>query len=137
MSRPRAVFDQVWCDHGSFYNGLNGMIIHSKFKTYNLYNKPIQLIAYFFDENGRKLIDNDGIDRSDDGQVSVAGQTEYSPYESTQFQDYKIFMPYNQLDIYETGKFNLKFYIQVYDKEEKRFLGTSDPVGFVLQRGAQ
>jgi len=110
--------EKVWVDFNKIQNGQKGMIIHTQILTRKKQNKPVQVSVYFHHENGNKLMDKDGSYSTPDRQVAVSTKDLYSPYESTRFEDETVFMPINQFDLNQKGKHNLKFQIQLWNKEE-------------------
>jgi hypothetical protein len=110
--------------------GVKGMIIHVKFATQNTKGVQSRAIAYFFFGDGRELEDFDGEYRTTDGQVSVG--RDYTPaYDSTRYDDYQLFMPYEQLEM-EPGSYTLKLYVALYDYVLDDFLDESDYVSFAF-----
>ena len=112
---PANSVDRVWVEHGVIENNQVGMRIHLDYTVRNAQNRQYKPIAYFHWANGEKLMDCDGIDRSHDGQVSVAGVVGIAPYPETKFNNDTIFIPVKQLDIRNPGRYNLKFNVGIFD----------------------
>lgn len=127
-----ASIEKIWVDHNQFQGFLNGMIIHIKFSTEGLKSHPCECSAFFYFQNGNKLLDYDGFYKSGDGQVAV-GEVFEPTYESSEYKDFKLFMPYDQLHMrftYGQTVYRLKFHIQLYDKSIGKTLCSSDYVDF-------
>ena len=67
-----------------------------------------RLAAYFERDNGKKLMDKDGLCRADDGQVAI-----FSDLENT--KNIEIFFPVSQLDISNPGVHDLGVYLTLWD----------------------
>lgn len=127
-----AKINRIWVDHNTFNGGQKGMMIHIDFEVNGLKNHTINPVAYFYYSNGNRLNDYDGYYRTTDGQVSI-GDTSNADYEGTQWKDFKLFMPYNQLHM-GTGSYDLKFQIEIHDKTSGKSLLHSDYQGFTFSR---
>ncbi len=127
-----AKINRIWVDHNTFNGGQKGMMIHIDFEVNGLKNHTINPVAYFYYSNGNRLNDYDGYYRTTDGQVSI-GDTSNADYEGTQWKDFKLFMPYNQLHM-GTGNYDLKFQIEIHDKTSGKSLLRSDYQGFTFSR---
>lgn len=127
-----AKINRIWVDHNTFNGGQKGMMIHIDFEVNGLKNHTINPVAYFYYSNGNRLNDYDGYYRTTDGQVSI-GDISNADYEGTQWKDFKLFMPYNQLHM-GTGSYDLKFQIEIHDKTAGKSLLQSDYQGFTFSR---
>jgi len=120
----RAEIDNIWVDHNAWSGMVKGMKIHVKFHTNGVRGQTGACNAYFFFANGQKLMDYNGSYRSIDGQVCVGNN--FSPgYDSAVYNDFVLFMPYNELHI--SGSADCNFQVQV------QIGGTtviSDPIAF-------
>ena len=123
-----ASIEAVTVDHNIVQNNVKGMLIHVKFATQNTKGAKSRAIAYFFFADGRKLKDSDGEYDTADGYVAAA--RDYTPgYDTTRYDDYTLFMPYDQLHLVP-GSYTLKFYVALYDFSVEDFLDQSDWVSF-------
>ena len=119
----------VWVDHNVFDSGHKGMRIHVKFTVDDLKNSEGQCIAYFHFADGRSLSDFNGQYTTTDDQVSVSES--FTPsYVNTIYRDFKLFMPYSELHFSSTGKWDLKFRVQIYSRATASFLAISDWINF-------
>lgn len=123
---PSAEISKVWVDHNYFYGGMKGMMIHVKFSTYNMKGKSGNCNAYFYFSDGTVLKDFNQSYRSVDGQVSV-GESFVPSYDSSEFSDFKLFLPYSELHM-PGGSYSLKFFIQIFYNGSG--IATSDYVSF-------
>ena len=76
------------------------------------------VVAYFYwdDSNDTPLKDFDNRYYTVDGKVSACDNTKITPaYDTTSYNDWVIFMPYNQFHISSSGTHKLKFFIVVWD----------------------
>jgi len=128
-ARPRVVFNEITMDHNIELRGVKGMKVHMNMDANNLNGVNLQPTVYFFDSNGNKLMDKDGKCRTNDGQVSFAGPVLVPSYDKAGFRDSWVFIDYRQFDITELGKHDLRFKIQVHDKDAKRLVGQSQFYG--------
>ena len=125
-----AVIEAVTVEHNIVQSGMKGMVIHIKFATQNTKGVQSRAIAYFYFSDGRELEDFDGEYTTTDGQVSVG--RDYTPaYDSTRYDDYQLFMPYDQLEM-EPGAYSLKFNVALYDYALEDFLDESEFVTFAF-----
>lgn len=131
-SSSGAKINRIWVDYNTFNGGQKGMMIHIDFEVMGLKNHIINPVAYFYFSNGNRLNDYDGSYHTTDGQVSV-GDTSKADYDGTQWNDFKLFMPYNQLHM-GTGNYDLKFQIEIHDKTSGKSLLRSDYQGFTFSR---
>jgi hypothetical protein len=107
-------FIDIRVDHNVYESSQKGMRIHTKFSVDNLKGIHCCAAAYFYFSSGEKLEDFNNLYSSTDGQVSVG--SDFTPgYNSSTFNDFKLFMPYSELHMAD-GKHDLKFYVKLYVK---------------------
>lgn len=109
----------VHIDYNVTEDGKLGMRIKQSFLMYNAQGKQCIMAVYFHDaETDKPLKDKDGIKASVDG--NVASFTYFTPgYQSTQYTDLSVFMPYDELDL-GSGNFRLKCYVAIFDPNLKQ-----------------
>ncbi|HEY0426365.1 MAG TPA: hypothetical protein VGC76_01040 [Pyrinomonadaceae bacterium] len=113
--KPSATFQKIWLDYDITEGGVKGMRIHVQFKVYDMKGVPGYLAIYFQDSDGTALEDNNKKFDSSDGKVAV--YREITPgYAETVYEDYQVFMPYDELDL-EDGDYTLKMDVDVIYKE--------------------
>lgn len=115
--------EKVWVEHNVIqYMGfqmVNGMKIHIKFTVNNMLNKSGNIQAYFWSQNGNKLLDFNSLYRASDGQVTVNGS--FTPvYQNSVYNDYILFMPYSELHC-GAGVNYLKFHVEVFENTSGRW----------------
>ena len=112
VSQPSEVakIKRVWVDHNCYSGFVKGMKIHVEFETYNKQGVRGECAAFFFFEDGRKLYDYNGNYRAPDGHVSCAGSFT-PPYQNTTYNDFELFLPYNELHI--NGSADCKFAVEI------------------------
>ena len=118
--RYYAKIESIWVDHNQMRDGVKGMLIHVKFSVYNMLNRSVRCIAYFFnDTNDTPLRDFNNSYRTTDGNVCV--YESFTPsYKSSIYEDFTLFIPNYELHV--TGKQSLKFCIRIYDKASGEWL---------------
>ncbi|MDP4265212.1 MAG: M12 family metallopeptidase [Bacteroidota bacterium] len=99
-------------------NGQLGMRIKQNFLIYNAQSRKCILAVYFYNaDDGKALIDHNGIQASADGKV--AAFTTFTPgYQNTQYNNLSVFMPYDELEL-GNGSFRLKCYVALFDPDLK------------------
>lgn len=124
---PIGKFNRIWLEFNVYNDSVHGFIIHVDFTISNAIGKGSKLLAWFYDARGQKLPDSNGKYVTTDGQVCVAEA--FTPkYDSSHFEDFSIFMPYQELHITKAGKQMFKFYIGMFAGHDN--LATSEYVNF-------
>ncbi len=108
---PSATFQKIWIDYDVKENGRNGMRIHTAFKVYGMKGVSSYLAVNFQDREGTALKDKNKSFDSTAGNVAAFG-TLKPGYEPTVYEDFQIFMPYDELDL-TAGKYALKMDVDV------------------------
>ena len=128
-SNKSAKINRVWVDHNVYEDGMKGMRIHINMNAYNLKSKQCRASVYFYTDSGTALTDRNNNYHTTDGKVSC-GENFNPGYDNTIYEDFTIFMPYNELHIYTKGSY--KFYVLLWDKSvsPSQELAESDGVGF-------
>jgi len=116
-NRSSAKIHKIWLDHNAVVNDQRGMRIHTKFDVNNHKGNELELSAYFYDKDGARLLDNDGLYKTPEGQVGVGSGTLRPGFDGTRYNDQVLFMPYDQLDVSvgESGKHDLRFSVVLWD----------------------
>jgi hypothetical protein len=124
MTDPEATFQGARVVYNVTVDGQKGMRIHAQFRVRYGQNVPCQMIAYFFDEDGTPLEASDDNYTTKQGKVSASAR--FTPrYDPAVYNDLQIFIPYEALNLESGDKYNLKFYLALYDQDGKRFFGKS------------
>ena len=128
-SNKSAKINRIWVDHNVYEDGIKGMKIHINMNAYNLKSKQCRASAYFYTDSGTALTDRNDNYHTTDGKVSC-GENFNPGYDNTIYEDFTIFMPYNELHIYTKGSY--KFYVLLWDKSvsPSQELAESDWIGF-------
>lgn len=100
----------VWMTHGEYQNGVKGMTIHTKFTTENLRNQMVYVkIKFYYDDNSTPLHDPYGNNL-------VKTESGVPSYDSAIFEDFKIFIPYDWLNMEPgEGTCTLSFDVSVHE----------------------
>lgn len=109
-----ASITNVSTDHNVYQNGYKGMRINVTFNAYNLSGQNLEIVAWFYYENGTRLEDRNNSYHTTDGQVSAS--THYTPYSSSASRTVSIFMPYDELHITRSGRTDLKYYVGICNR---------------------
>ena len=94
-----------------------GIEINIDFDIKNSRGDLAWICAYFYEDSGSKLMGGDGKFETKGGQVAVWKKI-YPNYDSTKYDDFKLFIPHAQLDITEKGKKYLKFKVALENSEQ-------------------
>lgn len=105
---------EAWLEHSIFQSNIEGMFIHANFFVNNVMNKECRIVAYFFDPYGNPMQDRNSDYTSYDGQVS-SGEDLVPMYQSTEYSDFKIFIPYDELHL-GYGNHEVCFLLAIYEK---------------------
>jgi len=114
-SSESASFEKVWIDYNITEDGLKGMRIHLKFKTYSMKGMDAYAAIYFEGDNGDILKDRNDKFNSTAGDVAVYKSIK-PDYDPAVYDDLQIFMPYSELDL-NPGKYDLTMDIKIIYKE--------------------
>lgn len=91
--------DSMWLEHNVRYGNMNGMMVHLSFSIENMKGRTVQVCAYFYDSNEVQVRASYNVPmqyRTRDGML-CSGSQAYVKYESTSWDDYKLFFPYGFL----------------------------------------
>lgn len=114
-------------------DGQLGMRIKQDFLMYNAKGKKCIMAAYFYNaDDGKALVDNNGIKASVDGKVATF--IEFIPnYSESQYTDLSLFLPYDELEL-GSGNFRLKCYVALFD-DNLKVITTSGDQYFTFSQG--
>lgn len=133
LDDPEATYQGARIVHNVTVNGQKGMRIHAHFTVRDGLDVSCRLIAYYFNDDGSPIEANDPKYRDAEGGVSA--HTDFKPqYDPAEYSDLQIFVPYSALNLEESGEYNLKFYLALYDQEGKRFFGKSGWYKFTMTK---
>jgi len=128
----KATFVSVRAEHNIWQGQQKGMMIHAHFTVEGAKDQSCQTAAYFYYSTGEILKDFNQAYRAPDGQVSVANDFT-PPYEQTSYDDFTMFMPYDELHM-DKGHYDLKFQVKIYYKPKDDFIGQSEFVDFTFDQ---
>lgn len=107
-----ANIDRVWVEDGVYKDEMKGMMIHVKFNVKNALGKNGKAVAYFNYQDGKALEDFNGKYCTTEGHICASSK--FSPkYNSSSYNDFKIFMPYSELHM-GSGSSKLDFYVVIW-----------------------
>lgn len=125
IARPLAKINSIWVDYDVTRSGRKGMLIHIDFEIKGLKGHAINPVAYFSYEDGTDLADRDGYYCTVDGQVSVSSETR-ATYDYSTWENFAMFMPYDQLHVTRKKRTSLSFMVQIRDETSGNMLVGSD-----------
>lgn len=104
-------FKNVWIEHGVKVDGVNGMRIHAKFNVKNGRDVSCMMLAFFYTRDGEAL--RAGFDsRYTSAGGKVSAWTRFTPrYDSSEYADKKLFLPYSALNLKQSGVHDLKLFL--------------------------
>ena len=105
---PIAKIERVWIDHNVWEDGQKGMRIHTNFKVWYMKSEIGVVTHYFYFDNGRALIDSNDLFENGFGKVWAA-EIFKPDFDRSVYKDFRIFMPYSELEIIRAGKYSLYF----------------------------
>lgn len=121
--------EKVWVEYNAYEDGEKGMQIHVKFSVVGMLNKQGTVNVWFYFADGTRLKDNNGRYKTKTGYVSA--YKNYKPnYENTIYNDFKIFMPYNELHL-TNGNHDMKFLTGIFDNNDNQ-IATSEYHSFYI-----
>jgi hypothetical protein len=127
---PEAVYQGGRVVHNVTVGGEKGMRVHAKFRVLYGLGVPCRMIAYFY-QGATPIEANDSKYTNAEGGVSA--HTDFTPaYDPAVYNDLQIFIPYSALNLEESGEYDLRFYLALYDKSGKRFFGKSGWYNFTM-----
>src|SRR5687767_14384154 len=114
-------------------DGKLGMRIKQDYLINNAQGKQCIMAAYFYNaDDGKALVDQNGIKVSADGKV--ADFTYFTPgYQESQYTDLTLFMPYDELEL-GSGNFRLKCFVALFGPDKKQ-ITTSGYQYFTFSQG--
>lgn len=124
--KPSVTISSVTTDHNVTENGQKGMRINVTLKANRMNGKNLDVVAWFYYQDGSKVKDRNNRFHTSDGQVA---NSEYA-YLSSDNKTISIFLPYSELHITGAGTYDLKFKIGVFDADKQ--LTTSSYYNFTL-----
>jgi hypothetical protein len=114
-AQPGATFERMWVDYNIKQNDEDGMRIHLKFTTRNLKSTDCQIRIVFYYDTETPLKDKNQRYYTTTGNVAVFRDLKPA-YDPAAYNDFQIFMPYNELDL-PYGEYNLKMDVDLIYKD--------------------
>jgi hypothetical protein len=128
ISGATGTIQNITVEHNVKQSFQTGMRIHVSFTINNRQKIKCQMAAYFLSGNGTYLLDYNNRFSTVDGKVSIGSY--FTPkYMTAQYEDYQLFMPYNELHLGQ-GQYTLAFYVIIYDTVYKVSIAQSNNIGF-------
>ncbi len=128
---PSAIITNVHVDHNVVVDGANGMMISISFQITNFRDQEGEVGAYFYfdDVANRRLKDYNGYYRDPNGYVAV-GVTFKPGSNDAVIEELTLFLPYQELHIYQEEHYDLKFHLIIWDNATGTALTNSDWIKF-------
>lgn len=136
-----ATVNKVWLEHNVNSGSDNGLWVHSNIDVSGMKGKKIRVIAFFYDENKKILVDQQSQNvtefRNHLGQVLCFSDSKPT-YDNSNYSDYKIFIPYRALPLTPTKR-TYYVHISVFDMTSNRYIDNNYEQweGFTGSRGAE
>ena len=129
---PVIVINNIHLSDNEEWNGEKGFWIYCSWLIENLRGCRMTIAANFFWAVGAKILAGQSSFRSPEGQLSTREETEQLPYDSTSFEDFRLFMPYADLPTKRDGTFHMKLSIEVshYVDFKRSVIASSDDFFF-------
>ena len=124
-----ATVEGVWIEHGVQSGGETGMRIHAKVIINGMKGKKARVYAFFYDEN-KKFLKGGVSGYLTTNNSPYVGETVTLPYESTLWEDFRLFMPVRAIPLAPGKK---TYYVAIYVKEDAydgKWLGNSTYFSF-------
>jgi len=126
------VFDfQV--EHNQRRENVRGLVLRTRFQVSGMKGVPSQVAIYFQHADGRPLLDRDNSFRAGDGSVAVF-EDFTPPYADADYKDYRLFLPYDQLDLADKGEVPLRARAVIWNRATRQSLDASDWVYLSIKR---
>jgi len=125
---PVIQINSISIEDGASFKGRSGFWVLTSWVIDNLQNNKVTIAANFYWAVGAKILAGKSSYTSSDGQLSSSEETEPLPYESTSYENFRLFMPYSELPTKRDGTFHMKLRIEVskYSDFKKVQLTESD-----------
>lgn len=128
---PVGTFENVRLEHRGKVDEQKGMHIHVKLIVKNRLNVPCLMVAYFYTKDGAALPSLPYTYRTLDGKVSAF--ISFTPrYESSEYDDLQISLPYSAFNIKQSGAHDLKVNLVLYS--EGKVIGRSADYEFTFKK---
>jgi hypothetical protein len=113
-------FESVWIEHDVKVKGVRGMQIHAKFTVKNGLKVHCLMEAYFFNKDRAPLKTESRYTQYKNAEGDVSVNTTFTPrFDSSEYADQKLFLPYSALNLKESGVHELKLYLILVAKGSK------------------
>lgn len=100
----------------------DGMVFTSDFKVKNGLKQEFTMAIYFYEADGTPLEDSNKKYFANNGKVAVFKK--FTPaYSDAVYNQFEVFMPYDELELEECGEHNLKYSIGIWNGQ-KRIMST-------------
>ncbi len=111
-SAPSASLQKIWVEDNVTEEGKKGMRIHTAFKLSGMKGVSSYLQIKFQKRDGTDLKDNNGAFDHQDGSVAAFGVLKPG-YDPAVYEDFDVFMPYDELDLPSGSKHQLRMDVDV------------------------
>ncbi len=126
------VFD-FQIEHNQRRDNARGVVLRTRFQVSGMKGQPSQVAVYFQHADGRPLPDRDNNFRAGDGSVAVF-EDFTPPYAEADYRDYRLFLPYDQLDLNTKGEYPLRARAVIWNRATRQALDASDWVYLSIKR---
>jgi len=128
-----ATIKKIWAEYDIYKSGDKGMNIHVNFSVSGMLKQQGDCVVWFYNSDETQLKDKNGSYSTTKGNVCTSEY--YKPsYESSNYSDFDIFMPYDELHL-GSGSYSLKFKVGIFDNNNKQ-IATSEYYDFTYKNTA-
>lgn len=117
--------NNTWIEHRP-----DGLRIHVNMDAWNLQGSPVEVICFFWFDDGRMVKSTDGQYQAPNRQVCTS-TTVYPPYQSTNWSDLKLWIPMSQIKD-KVGTRYFKCRVEVFNYHN--FLAKGNYVNFWINK---
>jgi hypothetical protein len=112
---PTAMIRFIYTDQNVWLNGLKGMNVHISFNVQGLQGKNGQVVVYFYYSEGQPLFASYYSQYKTQNNHVAAFKGFVPRFQSSDYNDFQLFMPYSGLNMKPGGASHLRFHVLVFD----------------------
>ncbi len=129
QNQPVAYIRNIRTEHNIYQNNQKGMRISVDLEIKNYQDGALWVVAHFYSKFDTSLRDNNNIYNTSTGTVATS-QTSQPRNNSDRFDNFVLFLPYDELHITRAGVHELKFRIALHSMKTNAVLAESNDVFF-------
>lgn len=115
-SSKNAIIHSVKVDNNADVSGKKGLSVKVSFNVMGMKDKEGNVSCYFYDANGKALLDtNNSYSTSGTPSYVAAGRSIKPSYDNSKYTDYEITIPYEELHLSNTNYTTLRVDVLIWD----------------------